>query len=67
MRRQLVLWRIVAPVKGDSRGVRQAWLDGWRNTLLEAKGRRDGMGELQREDREGGKTFDMQINKQLKI
>ena len=25
--RLLVLWRIVAPLKGDARGVRQDWVD----------------------------------------
>jgi len=38
----LVLWIIVAPVKGDARGVRQQW-EGWGSTLLEAKGRGDRM------------------------
>lgn len=37
--RCLVLWRLVAPAKGDSRGVRQEWVGGWESNLLEAKGR----------------------------
>jgi hypothetical protein len=38
----LVLWRFVAPVKGDAKVVRQEWVCGWVNILIEAKGR--GMG-----------------------
>ena len=47
------LWRLDAPEKGDTRGVRQEWVDGWGNTLLEAKGSRWD-GGLRREDWEGG-------------
>jgi hypothetical protein len=39
--------RLDAPVQGDARGVRWEWMDGWRSTLIEAKGmgqRGDGMG-----------------------
>ena len=31
-------------MKGNGRGVRLERVGGWRNTLLEAKGRGDGMG-----------------------
>lgn len=46
----LVLWRLVTPAKGDARGV---------STFLEAKGRGDGMGGLDRGDQKGGTTFEM--------
>ena len=35
----MILWRLDAPEKGDARGVRQEWVDGWEITLLEAKGK----------------------------
>ena len=38
------LWRLDAPEKGDARGVR--WVGGWESTLLEVKGRGDGVGGL---------------------
>jgi hypothetical protein len=34
----LIQWRLVALAKGDARGMRQEWVSGWKNTLLEAKG-----------------------------
>ena len=37
--RPLVLWRLVAPEKGEARGVRQDWMSGSMSTLIEAKGR----------------------------
>jgi hypothetical protein len=30
--------------------MRQDWMDGWWSTLIEAKGRKDGMGALWRRD-----------------
>ena len=42
----MVLWMLDVPAQGDSRAVSQEWENGWRNTLIEAKGR--GRGE--RED-----------------
>jgi len=38
---------------GYARVVSQECVDGWRSTILEAKGREDGMRGLQRGDREG--------------
>jgi hypothetical protein len=38
------LWRLDAPEKGDARRVR--WMGGWESTLLEVKGRGDGVGGL---------------------
>jgi hypothetical protein len=38
-----VLWRLYVPEKGDARGVRWEWVCGWGSTLLEVKGRRDGV------------------------
>ena len=40
------------PAEGDARGVRQEWVDGWKNILLETKGRVDGMWCLLSRDRE---------------
>ena len=42
----LVLWRLDAPGKGIAREVRQGWVSRWGSTLLEAKGRRNGVGHL---------------------
>lgn len=36
------------PAKGDDTVVRQEWVGGWRNSLLEAKGRGDWIEGLQR-------------------
>lgn len=46
----MVLWRLVAPAKGDASVVRQEWMGWWGSTLLKAKGRGDGTGVY------GGKT-----------
>ena len=52
--RTFILGRLDAPVKEDARVVRQEWVGRQRSTLLEAKGRGNGMGGLQRGDWEGG-------------
>ena len=52
--RPLFLWRLVAPVYGDVREVKQEWVCVCGSTLIEAKGSEDGMGVLQRGDWEGG-------------
>jgi hypothetical protein len=49
----LVLWRLDTPEKRDAIEVRQKWVGGWGNTLLEAKGR-GGMGNSWRGNWEGG-------------
>jgi len=36
--RCFILRRLDAAEKGNARVVRHEWMDGWRNTLLEAKG-----------------------------
>jgi hypothetical protein len=52
--RHLVLWRLVVPVCGDSRGVKWEGVDECvRSPLLEAKGRGNGMWSLQRAYWEG--------------
>lgn len=35
------------PAKGDDTVVRQEWVGGWRNSLLEAKGRGDWLGVVE--------------------
>ena len=55
----MVLWRLVAPKKGDAGRVRMEWVGGRVSTFLEAKGRDDEKGSFQREDWEGGTTFEM--------
>jgi hypothetical protein len=52
----LVLWRLDALKKRDARGVRWVggWVGGWGSTLLEAKGRVDGVGSSWRGHQEGG-------------
>jgi hypothetical protein len=52
--RHLVLWKLNAPVKEDARRVRQEWVGGWGHTLLQAKGRGDGIGDFWREGWEMG-------------
>jgi hypothetical protein len=42
-----------SPEKGDARGMRQEWVDGWGSTLLEAKGRGIRRGGSCKEDQEG--------------
>jgi hypothetical protein len=37
----LVVWRFDAPVWGDAGGVGWEMVGGWRNTLIEAKGREE--------------------------
>ena len=37
--RNLVLWSLDAPEKGDARRVRHEWMCGWRSTILEVKER----------------------------
>jgi hypothetical protein len=32
-------WRLDASAQGDARGVRHEWVNGWRSTLMERKGR----------------------------
>ena len=49
----MVLWRLMAPVKGNAREVRQKWVGGWVSTLLQAKGREDGMEGCRGETRKG--------------
>ena len=54
----LVLWKLLDPVQGDARGVRQEWVGGWESTLSEAKKRGNGMEFA--EGRPGmGTTFEM--------
>ena len=40
----LVLWRL--PVKGNARALKQEWVGGWGSTLVEEKGRYEGIGGL---------------------
>jgi hypothetical protein len=47
----LVLWRF-DPVQGDATAVRQEWVNKWRSTPIEAKGR----GEMGDGMRGGGAT-----------
>lgn len=37
--RPLAMWRFNAPANGDAGVIRQEWVGGWRNILIEAKGR----------------------------
>jgi hypothetical protein len=54
----LVLWRVVAIMKGDAGRVSREWMGVWGSTFIEAKGRR--MGEGFAEGRlERGTTFEM--------
>jgi hypothetical protein len=41
--RCFVLWRLVVPGKKDGTGVRWEWVGQWRSTLLDAKGRWEGV------------------------
>ena len=49
----LFLWRLNAPEKGNTRGVRWEWLGRCGNTLLKAKGRGMGRGAHKERTKKG--------------
>ena len=35
----MILWRLDVPAQADATAVRWEWVNGWRSTLIETKGR----------------------------